>query len=468
MEKINYYEKFGISRGMELEKIQFKIREKIQDAENDDSEYSYTDKYKEDLKALREAIKVFESEESRKSYDEALDRVEETASSTYDADKSETLDKWLPDAKKYYKIGHYDLAKTAYENAVSGGSPDLEDSDIFEFVSQVCLGTCEHEEALKFANKAVVGQPDNPYFLINKSIVLSDFERFADSTNGGRGPTLVEIEKMTLDLAVQLATENNDIVNLGHAYNNLAFVWYHRRGSDRDTAQGYAEKALEIFRGWTDANEVLQDIYNKKNANLKKEIQREKEKESAMKKAQEELNKVDKEIAELYAAQEKTKKMKTVFAVGVVVAIIGLPLLALYGLGLIPLIGGIITAYIGHKGKAFGGAFRLRNLQETRSKLYGDFDRKKNDYEKFRKNLTNQYKNFCAKFKEASEKYGINYINIDQAYLNAASAPVIAPAQLPAPGVAAPVAGTSAFCTGCGNKLEPDDVFCQKCGTRKA
>ncbi|MDR3345521.1 MAG: hypothetical protein LBT21_08060 [Oscillospiraceae bacterium] len=452
----NFYEMLEVSPGEDLEKIQYILKGKIQDEENND----FTDGHKERLAKLKEAECAFKSEKSREHYDKSLQAQEEKTVSVDNA-RDAVYEKWLPTVYEYYIIGHFDAAKTAYENAVSGGNPDLENSEVFEFAARINVGTGELSEALKFINKAVVGQPNDARFLVRKSDILSIYET---KPNGGRTEELIETEKKTLDLAVQIATANNDTVSLGEAYNNLAFVWYNRGGHDRDKAKEYAEKALAISRDLPDAQKVLQDIYDKRNAHIKSDIRVEKSKKNSADNVLKEVQALDKQIADQLAKIAKSKKMKMTFGIGIGVAIFGFIMLFVMGAGaLIFLIGGIIVAVVGNKMKGFVDPNKLTNLQSRRTNRNNDYNQKLKDYENFRKNLQMRYKNFCAGFKEASEKYGINYVHIDQAYLNDAFP--TAPKSNTSGNAPAPAA--SAFCVSCGAALASDDVFCQGCGARR-
>ena len=407
----NFYEKYGISQTDNLQKIQYIIKEKIQNEEND----TFSPGHRERMEELQEAQKAFANEQSRNNYDKSLNTTQEKTVSNADS-RNVIYEKWLPTVYKFYNIGHYDAAKTAYENAVSGGNPDLENSDVFEFAARICEGTGEYEESLKYINKAVVGQSNDAKYLITKSDILSVYETKAYPKE--RVDTLIEMEKRTLELAVQIAQQNRDVFSLGNAYNNLAFVWYRRNGGDRDKAKEYAEKALGISQAWLDAKNVLQEVYDKHNLNLKSDIETEKIKRNEIDGCIKELQNIDSQIAGLQAKINKSKNAKTAFGVGIGVAVLGFIFLFVAAvLGIILLIGGIIAAFIGHNMKVYVNANDMNNLQSQRTQRYNDYMQKNQAYETFKYNLHMQYKNFCANFKDASDKYGIEYKNIDQAFL---------------------------------------------------
>ena len=432
----NFYEKYNIPQDGDLQYIQNWLKERIQNEERD----SFSSGHKERLAEYKEAAKAFASEESRERYNESLNPPQEK-SAAQDDERNAVYEKWLPTVYKFYNIGHYDIAKTAYENAVSGGSPDLENSEVFEFAARICEGTGEYDEALKYINKAVVGQSDDAKYLVSKSDILSTYETKA---HRDKVDSLIEMEKRTLDLAVGIAEKNNDTNSLGNAYNNLAFVWYKRDGSDRDKAKEYAEKALTLSKMWIDAKKVLQDIYDKDSANFKLEIEKERLKFEA-------LRNIDGQIAVLQEKINKKNTSSAILGIGIGAIVLGFFLLfAVWQLGIILLIiGGIMAISMGDNIKIYINPNEMYNLKNQRSHCY-------QDYERFRKNLQFWYKDFCAKFKDAAERFGIEYKNIDANYLNTASITTIKN-----------IKKNRTFCITCGIPFLKNNAFCQNCGTSR-
>jgi len=101
--------------------------------------------------------------------------------------------------------------------------------------------------------------------------------------------------------------------------------------------------------------------------------------------------------------------------------------------------------------KGYASTSWLRDLQSERARQY-------QEYTNVRNNLQYQYKNFCAAFKEASEKFGISYTNIAQYYLSPSSGAATSNAAIPQ---------AMGYCIRCGNPILSNEAFCSECGTRR-
>jgi tetratricopeptide (TPR) repeat protein len=449
----NYYEKYRIPQSEDLQTIQSIINQKILDEEND----TFSGGHGERLEELKDAKFAFKDEQSRESYDKSLRNTEERAASL-DDERNAVYEKWFPTVYRFYVEEHFDVAKAAYENAVSGGSPDLENSEVFEFGAKICAGAFEYDEALKYINKAIVGQPDDARYLITKSDILSNFEARAYSD---RVYMLIEIEKRTLELAVKIAQKNIDTASLGNAYNNLAFVWHHRSGGDKGKAKIYAEKALAIEQSWSDAKGVLQSIFDERHSGFMPAIERIKAKQEVVESLRQELQNLDKRIAELQQKRRnKINNRRYLISSGVVIAILGILLLPSTGaLGAFLLIGGIVIVFAGLRSNS-DGVLELSKLNSQRTQYNSDYTKARQECEDSGKSLHAQYTAFCAEFKAESEKYGIKYSNIDYSYLNSS----------PTAGAAAQSSKSKNGwrCKKCDTQNTATALFCKSCGEQRA
>ena len=258
----NYYSEWNIPRDMPLASIQRKLSELCNDWTA--RKLNVPEEAILKLQLLNEALAIFKSEKSRAQYDRELAAAnKEPSPGDPNAERAVQLEKWLADAKTYYKDGKADLAKVAIEKALALISPDRDNSLIYISAARIYLASNELETAMSYINKAIVENPNNTESYLVKFAILDGIRRKL-STQPNQQQTAVNETvvalKDLLDTAVEKATASHNDDMLDFAYGAFAYYWYFVVGSNESLAEDYARKALAINSENQNAKRVLESI----------------------------------------------------------------------------------------------------------------------------------------------------------------------------------------------------------------
>lgn len=256
---INYYEKYGVSKTEELEKIQWVISQKITDEENDSFGEGHSDK----MFILQLAKEVFATAESRAKYDQEL--ADSLKKSDPDGERKAKFEKWYGDAKKYYETKQYDLAKSAIERASQFKTAESEDSQFYMYAALIYSFVDSYSQALDYANQAIVLAPE---FYEGYRIKADILERYLLSNKVSIQPLdRSDLEKQLLnalhlmcDKAMKASVLDQACIGFGW----LAFLHYNWSGcKDQIKAEEYALRSVSYGKN-TDAEKILNDIASRR------------------------------------------------------------------------------------------------------------------------------------------------------------------------------------------------------------
>jgi len=253
-------------------------------------EITSPEKAQEMLVYINQAKKVFSSQSSKATYDREL---EESRKKPVVSDPQEErytrFQKWYTDAKKYYMEKQYDLAKTAIENALLYADPEKITADFYGVVCVVNREIGDYKSAINSINKAIVMEPDESAFYIEKGRTYGVWYESPDITERDKERAQGE-EKKALETALSYARAKKDGSSAGIASGLLSYIYYKGTlgnesyyariensaygknyvvkplSQDILTAEQYAEEAIKWGDEWgygTRVNACIKDIRNK-------------------------------------------------------------------------------------------------------------------------------------------------------------------------------------------------------------
>jgi tetratricopeptide (TPR) repeat protein len=447
MQKVNYYEELKLDPNSTLESLQFAVNKKLKDEEKD----SFSDGHEERLALLKEAQKAFASESARKKYDESL----RATTGALTDEKKAIYEKWLPSVYHYYFLEHYDIARTAFENALSGGNPDLENADVFSFASLIYEKNGDFEKALEYANKAIVAEQTVAEHLVRKAEVCSTCELFRD---GRVRAGLIAKEKQTLELGESVAQDADDNEALAEVYDHMAFVYFMRENGDENKAERFARLSLDLDASKRNAKDVLAEILNHRNDSKIAEIEGKRKAVENTAKAIEKNKKQQKDV-------ERAGKLKKA---ALICAAIGVPALAAFGAGVIVL---IVAYCLSKKSKSLIG--RTYNKSVLSAILQEEKKLRKElveDTNALRKALQS-YKAFAEDYDQLNQKTKLRIKGkINRDYIRHCSDPHLGMAAVLQTQTEVAVVRSIASDSGdgwacpCGKTNPAGSVFCSACG----
>lgn len=240
----NYYEELGLSKESNVEGIGEELTR--QESLWRHREVNQPEKSTKMLSLIFEARKIFANEDSRRKYDEALEkegRPDGAADSS--AAKKEEFQKYFNRIQEYYSDKQFDMAKLALEKALAleEYDPDENHVDLYRFATDIYFSSNMFSQAMEFANKALLANPDDLTNYEKKAVVL--FPHLTERGNFDFFQQCHEILRATCDSWLKKAKRQN---NTGEAANALQYLAYSFYVYDQDynTAEKYANEALSL------------------------------------------------------------------------------------------------------------------------------------------------------------------------------------------------------------------------------
>lgn len=224
----------------------------------------------EKLYLISMAKKVFSSASAKEEYDKELFGEAEEEPVDQNADRRTQFQKWYEEARNYWGREQYDLAKTAAEKALSFmAGEDEEDPYFYSLLASIYRNNEDVNTALSYINKAIVLNPDEPEFYLEKAF---SFEKMYlegtqnHYTNWDNAHKYIQAQRNLLLQAAELGGKAGNKDVMGRAWGLLAFSYYYHDPSDSEKAEMYAKKAMEAGDRWENARNVLDDIKRKNKA----------------------------------------------------------------------------------------------------------------------------------------------------------------------------------------------------------
>ncbi len=263
---INFYEKYGFSITDDLEKIQWVIKQKITDEEND----SFGEGHSERMLFLQSAKEVFATAKSKAKYDQDL--TDSIKKRDPDAERKTAFMKWYRDAESYANEKQYDLAKTALNKAFQYATPETADYFFYCFATEIFALNANYSQAAEFANEAIVLAPDNHLGYFYKMETLKRCLLFEKNLSIDNMQDIWKQLMTTTKLMVDKAIANGHNYHAAQGYSLLADMhykyvsgssYYPLTANDNVLAEEYAVRALSLLESGENidrAKKILDDI----------------------------------------------------------------------------------------------------------------------------------------------------------------------------------------------------------------
>ena len=224
------------------------------------------------LALINEAKKIFASPSTKAAYDRMLeDSRRKPAAADPNAERRTQWKKWYDSALRHMEEGHYDLAKTSIERALSYFDIESVDSQFYNIVATIFRENQDYYGSLSYINRAIVVDPENPSLYLTKAITLTAYleskEQIRDRT------ATVKSEVDAYMLAIQKSDAINDTDTLAIADSMFAYSliratrqipmseYIKKRTIDNEnSARKYAELAVKLGDPWSIGKSVLDTL----------------------------------------------------------------------------------------------------------------------------------------------------------------------------------------------------------------
>lgn len=253
----NYYEELGISKDANVKEISEELIR--QESLWRHREVNQPEKSTKMLSLIFEAREVFANEVSRRKYDEALNKKDRSDDPS--AVKAEEFKKFLARVQEYYSDKQFDMAKLAMEKALAleEFDPDESHVDLYRYATDIYSKNNMFAQALEFANKALLANPDDLLNYEKKAVVL--FSHLTAEENVNISQQCNETLRTTCDSWMKKAKQQNNTAEVANALQYLAFSFY-VCGQDYNMAENYANESLSLDKEKSKlAREVIEKIY---------------------------------------------------------------------------------------------------------------------------------------------------------------------------------------------------------------
>jgi len=260
-EVVNYYEELKISQAVDLAEIKQKLAE-LRNAWVS-RQTTFPVKANKIIVLLDEADEVFVSEATRQKYDKDLEESKRASEvPDPDADRAANFKRWYDEATKFFNNRQFDLAKSAIDKAIQYQGQSIDDADFYRFAAETYRQNNLNERALEFINQAIIINVGVAAYYIAKYFIQDAIVSHNQNTVQVDIDAIVQEEKASLEEALRIATQNNDLPGVAAAYDLLAYVWCYRSGWDVNRATEFANKALATGQAQMchNSQKVLNDI----------------------------------------------------------------------------------------------------------------------------------------------------------------------------------------------------------------
>lgn len=305
---VDYYSELGLDKSKKLDEINSELNRLESTWKR--REITNPEKATTMLALIIQARKVFSSDSSRSAYDDELSRDNKGPEAT-DSDKARTeeINKWKSQARSYVDSQQFDLAKVAVEKAISMSNANGDDDSLFALAAEIYIDNGDLDFAMTYINRAIVTAPNVSSHYFMKGII---YDQQASSTNyrygnGGNVDYRTEARKM-FQMADSKAEQSGDRSSRARACGALAFSYYFQNPIDKDKGEHFANLAVSYGGdSWGNADKVLSDIRDKREAAENAERERSRIQEENRK------NKIYDEAIHL-AASENVDKLERAIA----------------------------------------------------------------------------------------------------------------------------------------------------------
>lgn len=264
---VDYYSELGLDKSKKLDEINSELNRLESTWKR--REITNPEKATTMLALIIQARKVFSSDSSRSAYDDELSRDNKGPEVT-DPDKARTeeINKWKSQAKSYDDSRQFDLAKVAVEKAISMSNANGDDDSLFALATEIYIHNGDLDIAMTYINRAIVTAPNVSSHYFMKGII---YDQQASSTNyrygnGGNVDYRTEARKM-FQMADSKAEQSGDRSSRARACGALAVSYYFQNPIDKDKGEHFANLAVSYGGDpWGNADKVLSDIRDKREA----------------------------------------------------------------------------------------------------------------------------------------------------------------------------------------------------------
>ena len=333
---VNYYEELDLDRSLNLSDLRRELakKESLWKKRKNTSPEAAQKK----LALIVDAWKAFETESTRADYDRKLDAGDESGGAAPDQD----FVRWYEKARQYLDGGQYDLAVSSIERALSCSGAQSADADFYVLASEAYTMSGQPETGIRYANEAIILNPDNPWGYIRKAAALSMLA-FVERQSG-HYEKAAQYNKQKRDIQLQaasIAEANNMPEAQGTALGQYAHSLWFDSPTDPELAEVYARRAVALGDLWGNGQKVMDRI-------AESQAQEERERKAREKKAEEERlareeaerlakEKAEQEERERLAKEEEKRREQErgkIKCRASLIASIVLALLAIYNLSL--------------------------------------------------------------------------------------------------------------------------------------
>lgn len=261
---VDYYSELGLDKSKKLDEINSELNRLESTWKR--REITNPEKATTMLALIIQARKVFSSDSSRSAYDDELSRDNKGPEVT-DPDKARTeeINKWKSQARSYYDSRQFDLAKVAVEKAISMSNANGDDESLFALAADIYIDNGDLDFAMTYINRAIIINPNVSSYYFAKGMIY-DQQAASRYRNGGNVDYRTESRKM-FQMAASKAEQSGDRSSRARACGALAFSYYFQNPIDKDKGEHFANLAVSYGGdSWGNADKVLSDIRDKREA----------------------------------------------------------------------------------------------------------------------------------------------------------------------------------------------------------
>ena len=260
---VDFYDELKLPKDKSVEEINKMLTQLEKDWTK--RQINTPDKATKMLALIIDARATFKSPLTRAEYDRELEASKrDPANIDPYEERTQSFQKWYTDAKGYFESKQYDLAKTVIDRASQYTTPETTDIYFYGYAADIYSNMGNHQQAIEYANQAIVLSPENHYGYIVKSAAL---ERYILSPNTDSKMKNGLIEQMVsmLIIAGDKAKANEDSYQASQAFAWLANIYYnynlYKDKSDRiEVSEYYATESLAQGHEFENAKKVFDEI----------------------------------------------------------------------------------------------------------------------------------------------------------------------------------------------------------------
>ena len=242
----DFYAEFSIAQSASLEDIKKKLLEERRIWIS--RQVSRPELATKKLAFLNDADVAFKNEASRADYDRKLAesrRKPETADPN--AERHAKFQWYLKQARNFYNVTKYDLAKTAIEDAAQYASRANDDPEYCHLASKIYRFNNDIDSSLRYINRAIIADPTDARHDMEKGLTY------------GYQRNYVKMQE-TLKEAFEKAENNRNDSLIANIAGLLAFSMYYDGPQDVQKARTYAALGVRLGDSYGNAQRVLEAI----------------------------------------------------------------------------------------------------------------------------------------------------------------------------------------------------------------